>query len=237
MSNYKYITMLLFFLSLMGCKKQETIYYQGEESVSFVLGKFESDSLSYTFAFDPVPKERDTIYLKMRIQGPAQDRPRRIVLKAVEGTTAVLNEDFIIPSFSVPAAAITVDYPIILINSEKMKTKSVRIVLDVAESEDFLPGGVGQEIGETFAVNTYKIWVSNKPDKPSYWDDVAYYFGEFSAEKLRFMISTLGIADFSYEKIGAYGLYNYPVTLRNALAKYEDMNGPLIDEFGDPVTF
>lgn len=237
MNIYKYITVLLFVLLLMACEKQETMYYQGEDRISFVLGKYEVDSLSYSFAFDPIPKQRDTIYLKMRIQGAAQDRDRDVSLSVGEGTTAVLNEDFIIPPFQVPAGAITINYPLILINSEKMKSKSVRIVLDVGESVDFLPGGIGQEIGETFAVNRYKVWVSNKPDKPAYWDDVSYYFGDFSATKLRFMISTLGISDFSYERIGAYGLYNYPVALRNALVKYEAINGPLIDEFGDPVTF
>lgn len=237
MNTFKYTILLLFVLSLMACKKQETMYYQGEERISFVLGRYESDSLSYSFAFDPTPKQKDTIYLKMRIQGAAQNRDREVKLRTGEGSTAILNEDFIIPAFSVPAGAITINYPLILINSEKMKTKSVRIVLEVDESIDFLPGGVGQEVGETFAVNAYKLWVSNKPDKPAYWDDVAYYFGDFSATKLRFMISVLGISDFSYESIGAYGLYNYPVALRNALMKHEAINGPLVDEFGDPVTF
>ena len=237
MRTYNYLTAILLLMSLIACSKQETMYYQGADRISFLLGQYELDSINYSFAFDPIPKEKDTLFLKMRIQGPAQNKDREVSVRAGQGTTAVLNEDFILPPFTVPAGAITIDYPLILINSEKMKEQSVRIVLEVAESADFLPGGTGQEVGGTYAVNSYKVWVSNKPDKPAYWDDIAYYFGEFSATKLRFMVSTLDISDFSYESIGAYGLYNYPVALRNALVKYEAANGPLIDEFNNPVTF
>lgn len=219
------------------CEKQETMYYQGEARISFYLAQYEIDSLNYSFAFDPIPKDVDTVYVKMRIQGPTLSRERIISVKAGEGTTAVLGIDFELPTIKLPAGANVIDYPLVIFNSSAIKNKSVKVVLQVAESEDFLPGATGQEIGGTSAVNSYKVWLSNKLDKPAYWDDVLYYFGEFSEVRLRFMISTLGISDFSRASIGAYGLYNYPLSLRNALVQYEAQNGPLIDEFGNPVTF
>lgn len=225
-------------LTVAACKKQDTIYYQGAEAISFYLNQYEVDSLDYTFAYDAVPKDKDTILLKMRIQGATKDFDRVIQLKVGEGSTAVANQDYILPSVVVPAKAVVVDYPVILLNSSKLLTSRVHLVLEVGESEDFKPGVLGREVGGTTAINKYKISFNNIPEEPGYWASIAYYFGSHSIVKHRFMIKTLGISDFSYESIGAYGLYNYPVALRNALSKYEDENGgPLIDEKGFPVTF
>lgn len=237
MKTRKYFIFAGLLLAVISCKKQDTILFEGEERISFFIGEYDVDSTSYTFAFDPVRKERDTIYLKMRIQGRTHDRARAVKIKPGAGTTAVLGEDFLFPEVVLPADSITIDYPVILINTPKMETQALRIVAEVAASDDFLPGGTGQAIGGTQAINSYKIWVSNKPERPAYWDDSEYYFGSFSATRIRFMISVLGISDFSYEAIGAYGEFTYPVILRNALAKYETTNGPLIDEFGQRVTF
>ncbi len=237
MKTRKYFIFAGLLCVLMACKKQDTILFEGEERVSFFIGEYDVDSTSYTFAFDPVTKERDTLYLKMRIQGRTHDRPRTIRIQPGVGTTAVLGQDFLLPEVVLPADSVTVNYPLILINTPKMQTQALRIVAEVAASADFLPGGTGQAIGGTKAINSYKVWVSNKPERPVYWDDVESYFGSFSATRIRFMISTLRISDFSRDALGAYELYTYPVILRNALAKYETANGPLIDEFGQRVTF
>lgn len=237
MKTIQYFIFAGLLFALMACKRQDTILFEGEERISFFIGEYDVDSTSYTFAFDPVKKERDTIYLKMRIQGRTHDSARAIKVKPGAGTTAVLGEDFLFPEVILPADSITINYPIILINTPKMEAQALRIVAEVAASNDFLPGSTGQVIDRTKAINSYKIWVSNKPERPVYWDDAEYYFGSFSATRIRFMISVLGINDFSYDAIGAYGSYTYPVILRNALAKYETTNGPLIDEFGQRVTF
>jgi len=237
MNTRKYIFFVGLLFAMAACKKQNTILFEGAERVSFFIGEYDVDSTSYTFAFDPIKKERDTLFLKMRIQGRTQDRPRTIKVKPGLGTTAVLGEDFLMPEVLLPADSVTINYPLILINTPKMETQALRIVAEVAASEDFLPGGQGLTIGGTKAINSYKIWVSNKPERPLYWDDVEYDFGSFSATRIRFMISVLGISDFSYDTIGAYGTFTYPVILRNALIKYEAANGPLIDEFGERVTF
>ncbi|MFD2556753.1 DUF4843 domain-containing protein [Sphingobacterium tabacisoli] len=237
MKTRKYFIFAGLLCALMACKKQETMLFEGEERVSFFIGEYDVDSTSYTFAFDPVTKERDTLYLKMRIQGRKHNRPRTIKIQPGVGTTAVLGQDFLLPEVVLPADSVTVNYPLILINTPKMETQALRIVAEVAASDDFLPGGTGQAIGGTKAINSYKIWVSNKPERPVYWDDVESDFGPFSATRIRFMISVLGVSDFSYDTIGAYGTFTYPVILRNALVKYEAANGPLIDEFGQRVTF
>ncbi|QBQ41384.1 DUF4843 domain-containing protein [Sphingobacterium psychroaquaticum] len=233
-----FIIVIFSFMAFVSCKKQETMYYEGGELITFYRGRYDVDSTTYTFAFHPKPKERDTIYLNMRAQGAAQSRQRLIKVKAGVGTTAILGEDFLLPEIYLPADSFSVKYPVIILNSEKIKTKSLKIVAEVDASTDLVPGATGREIGGTYAMNSYKIWFSNKADKPAYWSRIEYYFGSFSVARLRFMISTLGISDFSVEAIGDYGLYNYPVTLRNAMKRYvEENKGPLIDEFGEIVNF
>jgi hypothetical protein len=73
--------------------------------------------------------------------------------------------------------------------------------------------------------------------RPAYWDLLDPDFGEFSAEKYKFMVKVLGITDFSYDNIGFDGFINFPVTLRNALAAYEAANGPLLDENRQQISF
>lgn len=238
MKTRKYFVIILSLMAFFACKKQDTIYYKGGEMLSFYRGRYEVDSTSYTFAFNALPKDRDTIYLKMRIQGLAQPRARVINVKPGLGTTAVLGTDFLLPEFKLPADSITINYPVIVLKTEKIKTQSLKIIVEIASSDDLVPGAEGREVGGTYAMNSYKIWFSDKADKPAYWNDIEYYFGAFSSARLRFMISVFGIHDFSYDAIGEYGMYTYPVTLRNAMARYVAANnGPLIDEFGDEVNF
>lgn len=237
MRTQRYIIAIISFVLCLACKKQGTMYYEGGELISFYRERLELDSMNYTFAFHPVPKDRDTIYIKMRVQGTRQSRPRTVKVKAGTGTTAVLGQDFLLPDAILPADSLIVRYPVIVMNSEKLKTRSLKIVVEVAASEDLQPGGTGKEIAGSYALKSYKIWFSNKAEKPAYWGNIEYYFGSFSVARLSFMIQVLGINDFSPAAIGDYGLYTYPVTLRNALMRYVDQHGPLMDEFGEEVNF
>lgn len=237
MKTRLFFTLLVSFVAFVSCKQTETMYYEGGEMISFYRGRYEPDSMSYTFAFHPIAKQKDTVYVKMRVQGTRQPKARLIKVIAAEGSTAKVGEDFLLPEVFLPADSLTINYPVVVFNTEKLKNTSLKLVLNVAPSSDFLPGANGREIAGTYAMTTYKIWFSNKAEKPAYWGDIEYYFGAFSSARLQFMIQTLGITNFSDEAIGAYGLYTYPVQLRKALAKYVAENGPLIDEFGEEVTF
>jgi len=111
------------------------------------------------------------------------------------------------------------------------------LVVEIAKSKDLTQGAVGQELGTTISLNKMTIDVSNQLMEPTYWSDIEPAFGTFSAVKFKFMIEVTGLSDFSYEAIGTSGYYNLPVKLRNALSEYEALHGPLIDEFGNQVTF
>ena len=238
MKTIKYIIAVISLCVVFACKKQDTMYYEGGELISFYIGQYDADSTSYTFAFHPTPKAQDTVFVNMRIQGATQDRPRTIKVKAGEGTTALLGTDFLLPEIQIPANAITVKYPVVIYNTEKLKDKSLRIVLHVDASADFQPGGEGQEIGGTKALNSYKVWFSNKADRPAYWSRIQRNFGSFSVVRYQFMIKVMGFSDFSPETIGDYGLFTYPLVLRQALAKEVAEKGePIIDENGIKLSF
>lgn len=233
---------LLFFVLFLfaACKKSEIPTYTGGDGLSFYTSRYESDSLSYSFAYAAVEKQRDTLYLNMRVVGAAADHPRTVLLKAASGSTAREGIDYQLPDATLPAGALTLRYPVVLLNSPEMKTTTFRLIVEVAANGDFNQGATGQ-VGltsdATISRDKMKIDVSGQFIKPGYWSDVEGVFGSFSIAKFRFMAQVTGLTDFSYEAIGTDGLYSLPVKLRNALEKYEAVNGPLIDENNNQVSF
>lgn len=231
----------LFFISavflLASCRKEEVTTFHGSEGIAFYTDKYEADSLIYSFAFAVTEKPKDTVWLKMRVTGTVSDKPRRISVRAGEGTTARSGKDYMLPEAFLPAGALTVKYPVVLLNSPEMKTTIFRLVVQVAESDDLVVGATGQEMGETTSLDHFVFHVSNQLVEPAYWPDISSRFGMFSATKFRFMMQVTGLTDFSVDAIGIDGLYNLPVKLKNALDEYVAMHGPLMDENGNEVTF
>ncbi|MFT4093527.1 MAG: DUF4843 domain-containing protein [Niabella sp.] len=234
----KYISVIIIFLLLFSsCKKDEIKSYDGSEGISFYIGQYDADSLSYSFAFSFTPKTRDTVFIKMRVTGAAKDYDRTISVKAAAGSTAREGVDYILPEVALPADSLTINYPVIVLNSAEMTTQTFRLITEVVPNEDFEQGAIGQEVGLTYNVKNIKLDITNRIVEPSYWSSVASVFGTFSQTKFQFMVEVTGLTDFSFDAIGIDGYYNLPVKLRNALAAYEAVNGPLIDEFGNRVTF
>jgi hypothetical protein len=241
----KYLSYILIVACLFSCKKEAVETYQGKDGISFFAYTYEllhtTAVRSYSFALQATQKQRDTLFIPMRITGKLSDQPRKVLLKTAQGTTATAGVDFELKEFTVPPGASTFNYPLILINSTGMASNVYRIVLEPAETKDFTLGTLGQTPGinditeENFRY--LKIDVTGQYIEPSYWIYLQADFGEFSAVKYKFMVKTLGITDFSYDKIGSDGLLNFPVTLRNALAAYEAANGPLLDENGQQISF
>lgn len=242
----KYLLYIMIVVCLFSCKKEAVETYQGKDGVSFFAYTFEllhtTAVRSYSFAFQTTQKQRDTLFIPMRITGKLSEQPRTVMLKTAQGTTATAGVDFELKEFTVPPGASTFNYPLILLNSAGMANNVYRIVLEPAETKDFTLGTLGQTPATTTLQTEenfryLKIDVTGQYIEPSYWIYLQADFGGFSAVKYKFMVKTLGITDFSYDKIGSDGLLNFPVTLRNALAAYEAANGPLLDENGQQISF
>ncbi|WP_432713868.1 DUF4843 domain-containing protein [Pedobacter sp.] len=222
---------------LMGCQKEDVSFYNGESGISFYLNNNEVDSLNYSFAYNAFEKKSDTLFIKMRLQGYVSNSDRKVKVTAADGTTAKEGVDFILPEAVLKAGENTISYPLVVNNTAKMNEEAYLIKLQVAASEDLKVSALGKEIGNTTATDTYKVWVSNILLKPVYWTEMQSYYGVFSKTKYRFMVQTLGITDFSLKNVGYYGAYNYPLKLRIALLEYEKVNGELIDEFNNRISF
>lgn len=228
---------------MMACSKETVQPYDSTAGVAFYIKSdgTEADSISYSFALQAGAKTKDTIFVRMRIVGAPATVNRRIKIKAGIGTTAREGVDYELPAIDMPADSVAVLYPIVLIKSAHLDTATVRLVAEVANSEDFEPGTTGLETGGTINVHTFTVDFNNQLIMPGYWSLIDGYFGAYSKVRYRFMISVFGTADFAPVEVGGTLTYadllNYPVRLRNALAEYEAGNGPLIDEFGNQVTF
>lgn len=243
----KYLLYVTLVFSLFSCKKETVETYQGKDGVSFFAYTYQqlhtTATRSYSFAFQSTVKTRDTMYIPLRITGNMTDQPRNVLLKTAEGTTATAGVDFELKEVAIPPGVSLFNYPLILINSVGMASNVYKIVLEPAETKDFTLGTLGQTPANSTNLGTeenfryLKIEVSNMYSRPAYWDVLEGDFGEFSAEKYKFMVKVLGITDFSYDAIGLDGYLNYPVTLRNALNTYETANGPLLDENGKKISF
>lgn len=243
----KYLLYVMMIFCLFSCKKEVVESYQGKDGVSFFAYTYQqlhtTAVRSYSFAFQSTEKNRDTMFIPLRLTGRLSDQPRTVLLKTAAGTTATAGVDFELKEVTIPPGVSLFNYPLILINSVGMASNVYKIVLEPAETKDFTLGTLGQ----TPAINTslgteenfryLKIEVSNMFTRPAYWDLLEENFGAFSAVKYKFMVKVLGITDFSYDAIGLNGSLNYPVTLRNALAAYEAANGPLLDETGQRISF
>ncbi|MDR6781480.1 hypothetical protein ABIE26_002032 [Pedobacter africanus] len=234
----RYFILLMILPLLFACKKEKVAPYKAEDGIAFYASIYDPQSVAYSFAFNVQPVNRDTIFFKMRVTGRAADHPRTVSVKAVAGTTARAGIDYILPEVTLPAGKLTLDYPIIVLNSPEMTTNTYTLVAEVAENSDFTIGSLGNVPASPYTEVNFKqvkVEISNKLVQPSYWS--AGTFGAFSVVKFKFMIQVTGLTDFSPEAIGVDGQYNLPIRLRNALAEYEAANGPLYDENNVRVTF
>lgn len=236
-----FILALLIFL-FVSCKKDPQSIFSGRDGISFYYKSGpEQDSISYSFKANVVPKTKDTVYIKMRLVGKLANRDREILVVPGEGTTAIEGTHFILPNIVMPADSLEVKYPVVLLNAADLSSKTVRLVLRVAESKDLIVGTIGQADFSTRNTSLFKINFSNNLIQPDYWNYIAGYVGGYSAVRYQFMIDVLGTSNFRPTTKGGLLTYpdflNFKAVLNTALKEYEETNGPLMDENNLRITF
>lgn len=232
---------LIVFLTFTACKKIEIEKFSGKPSIAIYSIGAEIDSTNFTFGGLPTAKTQDTVFIKMRIVGRTSNQPREISVEAGPKTTAIEGVNYRFPKIMLPANAITINYPVVLINSPDLLTKTVKLVVRVKANENFERGATGQADFSTRNIAEFKINFNNQFIKPDYWNFIQFYFGDYSDVKYKFMIKTLGFSDFRPISKGGTITYsdflNYTVELANALDVYNANNAQLVDENGIDVTF
>jgi len=232
--------LILFFLLAftLGCKKDDIITYQGTDGISFYTNYFTNiDSVNYSFALQPQVKERDTIFIPMRLEGKPAAVDRNIKLRALPGSTARAGIDYSLADIKLPANQLKVNYPLVIYNTPEMSTTNFKLILAVDPSSELVAGAPGLATDQSRNFAQMKVQITNLLIRPAYWDFIEYAFGSFSVTKIQFMIRVTGLNNFGPDALNFAATLNMQVQLRNALAEYERVNGPLIDETGNQVSF
>ncbi|WP_161964193.1 DUF4843 domain-containing protein [Chitinophaga flava] len=237
---YIFITGLLVIFS--SCKKTEVMSYD-EPARAYFLIPYEADSpdtLNYTFAIKPDMLLIDTVRLPVRIMGAAATTDRIVGVQPVaDSTSAVAGQDYLLLPTVVKAGAFTGNVQVVLKRNATMKTKLLRLSLQIVPSADFQPGvdKLAFKNGWSGAKTRFRIRFSDMLTKPDIWDAVmASFFGKYSATKYKFIIDVTGVSEFSRSiPYGAFSVYK--TLCQEKLAAYELTNGPLVDENGERVSF
>ncbi|WP_406826189.1 DUF4843 domain-containing protein [Pedobacter sp. KACC 23697] len=234
----KYLTILFLLVFAIGCKKDDIPTFEGRDGISFFIDYYENpDSTNYSFALQPTAKTKDTIFIKMRLVGKPSSVARGIKLKALPGSTARPNIDYILPEVKLPANALFVNYPLVIFNTPEMLTQNFQLVLGVDPGSELVPGAPGIAVDLSKNLSKMKVNITNQLIEPDYWQNLSFFFGNFSVVKFKFMIKVTGLTNFDPQVVGFSDIFLIQVNLKKALSDYVQLNGPLIDEFGNQITF
>lgn len=220
-------------LMLSSCVKDKLIMYNDEAHlyIEKIAADVSKDSTSYSFAVRKAEVLQDTVYVKVRIMGKAAKSPREILLGPSENSTAIAGKHYRLLPYTMPADSFKMSLPVIVMRSPDLLKKEVFLELNVLQSKDFMPG-ISKQL-------SYKIKINDFFSKPDNWDQrLAVFFGVFSEVKFAFIFKTLGMSTFAYPEQVPYSQMTYlKIKLKNALAEEEKINGLMMDEFGNRVTF
>ena len=243
MKSLKYNMLLGALLGLASC--QETEYQIFNDLARVQMGQ--TSIIRSDFFYTDKAIVRDTVYVRVQTIGGPADHERKInfvqvseydyeyvydekgnvvdtvktelLNKAVPGVHYVPMDDPEMQNLLVvPAHAVAVNAPVILLRDPSLRKEEVRLCIRLAETEDFL-------LGESDQLNRTIIF-ADKLSKPNFWNKTIerYYFGKYSSRKHEFMYQVAGekITDEWYKRVSQdYSEMRYYQTkFSKALAAY-----------------
>lgn len=240
----KIIGMIFGICLLAGCSKNEVPLYSDLDKVYFYerhyyLGAQQrTEELTWSFATKSSALMEGILEIKVRLQGRVDELRDRVVRAEVvaDSTTAVEGTHFRLGDGVIKAGAYEGVLPVTFYRTPDMANEIFRIKLRMADSDD-LKAGLEED--------TYiRVLVSDILLKPANWPEW-YGFGEYSANKYRFVLDELGIEDFPllsrYDteyvegKFTPAQLYAYAYELQEAYQEYRKEYGPIyMDDDADP---
>lgn len=230
------ITASLALTLLAGCGTDEDFYYNDHARVRLVgpeIWTVGTDSLTFSFVSVPSETTEQTLLVDARIMGTAANRDRTARLAVDATRTTAPQALYAVPAeVLIPADSTHARFPVVIRRDASLRSATVRLRIEVAASDDFLPG-VNEENHLTF------IW-SDKLTMPANWPDLEEFFGAYSDTKYRFMLenSTPGTT-FSIDTMSWAMLMSYKIKFQNAVRTYNAAHpgNALSDENGNLVTF
>lgn len=194
----KYVTFILFFMTLSACKKSQLPFYKGGEYLYF---KDMSQTVSYSFADDGKPSIHQTsIQIPIALVGEADRLKTPLVysiefraedLKVIGKEGDLLKEQFSLqPGQQTDTLLLNIfrDLPIL----DTALTVQIRLYPPPPYDADISLGG------ELLYTRSFDILIDDQYKRPENWSDYEPYFGSFSSKKMRILAGLIG-NDYSSE--------------------------------------
>ena len=191
MKRLTIITALLLIILCHACKKAELVAYNTPDNVYFDFTPDDendkSDSIVYSFAYNP-EKDIDTVFIPVRVSGLRQKKDRKFSVGIVDTATTAIASLHYLPlekEYTIPADSGIFRLPLIVLNKDTaLKSKTVTISLELIPNGDF-------EV--TFKeLYTGFVKLSNRLEKPLWWDVWSDELGGYSRIKHELFIRTSG---------------------------------------------
>lgn len=223
-------------VTLAACSNDQDFYYQDTARVRLVgpeVWTVGSDSLTFSFVTYPADTTEKVMMVEAVIMGAAQDHDRTAnIVVDNERTTATAQQYSLPATLTILAGKTSAVFPVTLRRDASLQQQTVRLYIKVAPSDDFQPG-----VDE--ANHLVLVW-NDILSKPTNWDKLQEFFGQYSNTKYRFMIANAGgITEFDTDQLSWGELMNLRIKFQNALQEYNDAHpgNPLKDENGVLVEF
>ncbi|OQP52966.1 hypothetical protein A4D02_21415 [Niastella koreensis] len=236
----------LFGCQLIACKKSELTSYTQPDMIYFYKDYYNTDrdSIVYSFAIKPDALTVDTVKIPLRIMGVAVSRDRSVNIQIVADSSTALAEQYTVLPVIVKAGAYTANVPLLVKRAPALKTSDVRVLLEIGNSDDFLPGVYNSTASASRGGGSvrFPVRINDFLTKPSNWDSfIAAYFGTYSQVKYKLVIDVLGRTQFLIsgdDAVTTSQMTYFKIKCRNYLADLNTASGTkLKDETGTEITF
>lgn len=233
-------------LFLSSCKENE---YEGFESEGSVY--FQTNSINWTivnagtnYSFAGKKIDKDTVWIQVNLLGTPVDYDRQFAIAENGDNTAIAGTHYeaFKNSYILKAGEMTTRVPIVIYNSDDIKTKLVHLSFSLVPTKDL---GLGLQ-GRT----DFYIDITSFLNKPSYWDEpwdmyegtewegyyvicAADYWGPYSRVKHELCLELLG-KDFPDNLLTLLS-DEYWTAARSYMSQYFMENYPVYDENGEII--
>ena len=252
---------LISFPFLWSCDKKEIPVFASDDAgiyfqrlTNAVYGsttEYYGDSTDFSFAGTNAYYTSHVLYAPVLTMGKVvdYDRPFKVVVD-MEETTAVEGKDFEIEldSLVIKAGTSKAEVPVLIIRTETLLEKTLKIVLRLQENEHFkcyletykntnLYTAKGEQISGVRYVFTFNEMYT----QPNFWKNYAEkdYFGEWTAKKYQVVNQVCGLTPIDWQYANYYGykmqsarLPFFARTVRIYLQEQADAGNPVTDSDG-----
>lgn len=243
------LTLLVLALLATACQELVVNKYEDDPFLYFYRGNFDiygngqHDSLIYSFFLKESARQRDTLWVEVRLSGVPSPLPRPVpviqvpadTLDAVPGRHYIPFDDPEVKNLvMLPANAVKAKVPVIVLRDSSLALAEYAILLEIRDNDQFDLPLPGQE--------RFLLRVSDLATAPPNWTTATTslwrrVFGVWGAVKMRFIIDHVGFSDFELTSITG-DMQDYLKTkARQKLAEYQAINGPLREADGTLVQF